>query len=143
MGKEKGITLISLIVTIIIMALLATAGITGVVRSQKESKQSALESELKTVQHAVLERRARADLTQKEYEELPGKEISNEKVEQVAKGVTLKGEEGDYKVLEKSDLEKLGITEAEDTYIVNYKTCEVINQTNYKNFDEPLYVSYE
>ena len=41
--------------------------------------------------------------------------------------ITLKGKE--YKELSISDLEKLGVTNEEDTFIVNYKTGEVINAT--------------
>ena len=41
--------------------------------------------------------------------------------------ITLKGTE--YKKLSKDDLEKLGITGEEDTFIVNYNTGEVINET--------------
>ena len=45
------------------------------------------------------------------------------------------------KEINKSDLEKLGITGEEDTFIVNYKTGEVINKTaRVTNLNKALYV---
>ena len=71
MKKESGITVITLVIVVIVTVILATAGITGVVQNQKDSKISLLESELRMVQHAVIERKTQADITSKEYEELP------------------------------------------------------------------------
>ena len=70
-------------------------------------------------------------------EELPGTEISEENLEKVLneikektnQEIILKGEIQDYKELNTTDLENLGISKDNDTYIVNYKTGEVINKT--------------
>ena len=43
--------------------------------------------------------------------------------------IILKGKIQDYKELNTTDLENLGISKDNDTYIVNYKTGEVINKT--------------
>ena len=68
-------------------------------------------------------------------EELPGTLITKTEVEGIindinaksGKNITLKGTE--YKRLDASDLKNLGIKKEEDSFIVNYKTGEVINET--------------
>ena len=55
--------------------------------------------------------------------------------------ISLKGNDGNYKELSKTDLENLGITDEKDIYIVNYKTGEVINKTQkVTNKGKALYV---
>ena len=54
-------------------------------------------------------------------------EIVKEINKTTGQNIDLKGTE--YRKLQKSDLEELGITGEKDIYIVNYKTGEVINQT--------------
>ena len=139
--NEKGITLVSLLVLLIILALLSVVSISAVVINQKETKIDTFKSELIMVKNAILERKTLADTTRTTYEELPGTEISKSEVEQIVKGknVTLKGEDGDYKLLNASSLDELGITNTVDEYIVNYKTGEVINKDKFDMFDEALY----
>ena len=92
------------------------------------------------VQHAVLQRKTQTDLTKTEYDDLPGTNISKSEVQSIANNVDLKGEDGDYKQLDTSALKELGITNTEDTYIVNYKTGEVINKDKFDTFDKKLYI---
>ena len=72
-----------------------------------------------------------------------GKPISNNEIQQELVDVNLKGKDGEYKILDESNLNELGISNTQDTYIVNYKTGEVINRTNYNSFERKLYLSAE
>lgn len=130
--ENKGITLVALVITVIILLIISGISITGTMRDQKQAEANTQIVELNMIQHAILERYTKAQLTK---EELPGTIIEKTEVQTVIDeinsksggSITLKGTE--YKQLEKTDLEKLGITGKEDIYIVNYKTGEVINKT--------------
>lgn len=130
--KTNGVTLVALIITVILLLIISGISITGTLRGHKETKEASQISELNMIQHAILERYTKAQLTK---EELPGTTIRQNDVQTIideikditGEDITLKGTE--YKELSISDLEKLGVTNEEDTFIVNYKTGEVINAT--------------
>ena len=105
--KNKGITMVALVITIIILLILAGISVTGVIRGIDETNESTQISQLEMVQHALLERKTKADLTKE----------------------TLPGTTADYKELSTADLKELGIEKETNTFIVNYKTGEVINKT--------------
>ena len=131
-NSTAGITLIALVITIIVLLIISGISITGTIRGKDEAEASAQLSELNMIQHAILERYTKAQLTK---ENLPGTTIEKSEVQLIideinsisGENITLKGTE--YKKLSKDDLEKLGITGEEDTFIVNYNTGEVINET--------------
>ena len=141
MKNEKGITLVALVGLVAVLVILAGVTLGELGRNKKETKSDVAKSELMMVQNAVLQRKTQGNLTSADYEELPGKNISKSEVQGIAKDVTLSGNDGEYKLLEKDDLEQLGITNTKDSYIVNYNTGEVLNKTRYNEFDEPLYVT--
>lgn len=130
--KNEGITITSLVVTIIILLLISGISITGTIRGNKETEDVTQIAELNIIQHAILERYTKAQLTQ---ESLPGIDIEKSEVQLVideinsitGENITLKGTE--YKELSEYDLQKLGITQEKNIFIVNYKTGEVINKT--------------
>lgn len=130
--KNKGITLIALVITIIILLILAGISISGTIRGQDETEESVQITELNIVQHAILERNTKAKLTK---EKLPGTIIEKTEVQKIidemnaisGENINLKGIE--YKELNKEDLKNLGIDEEGDIFIVNYSTGEVINKT--------------
>lgn len=130
--KNNGITLVALVITVILLVIITSISITGTIKSQKETKESSQFSELSMIQHAILERYTKSQLTK---EELPGITINISEVKVITdkmsldtgENITLKGEE--YKRLNKADLQELGITGEADSYIVNYSTGEVINET--------------
>ena len=132
--ESKAITIISLVVTIIILLIISGISITGVIRGIDETQEATQISQLNMIQHTILERKTKAQFTK---EELPGTEISEENLEKVLneikektnQEIILKGKIQDYKELNTTDLENLGISKDNDTYIVNYKTGEVINKT--------------
>lgn len=130
--KNEGITLITLIITVVLLLIISGISITGTLRGHEETEEATQISELNMIQHAILERYTKTQLTK---ETLPGTTISKSEVEEIIKdinentnpkgSIVLKGTE--YRKLSTADLEKLGITKEEDTFIVNYKTGEVIN----------------
>lgn len=130
--KNKGITITSLVVTIILLLIISGISITGTIRGNKETEDVTQIAELNIIQHAILERYTKAQLTQ---ESLPGIDIEKNEVQDIideinsitGAGISLKGTE--YKELSGYDLEKLGITQEDNVFIVNYKTGEVINKT--------------
>lgn len=132
--ENNGITLVTLVITIILLIIISGISITGTISNQKEAESSTQIEELIMVQHAILERYTKSQLTK---EALPGTQIEKQEVEAIISEINtttgeiiqLKGTE--YYRLNESNLKSLGITgeKAKDTYIVNYKTGEVINET--------------
>lgn len=131
--KNKGITLVTLVITIVILLIISGISITGTITGKKETEESVQISELKIIQQAILERYTKVQLTK---ETLPGTSVTISEVQSIIneinneteENINLKGKE--YKRLNKKDLENLGVIGEEDnTYIVNYSTGEVINET--------------
>ena len=142
--KNKGITLVALVISIIVLLIISGISITGSLHGDKEAKSAEQISELNIIQHAILERYTRVQLTK---EELPGTVITKADVQEIiddinsksGEHIELKGTE--YKELNKSDLETLGINGEKNIFIVNYKTGEVINKTaRVTNLNEALYI---
>ena len=130
--QNKGITLITLSITIVILIIISGISITGAIMGKNETEDSALLSELNMIQHAVLERHIKAQLTK---EELPGTKIEKSEVQKIIDEINTKSTESiqlkgtEYKELSISDLESLGIMQEDNKFIVNYETGEVINTT--------------
>ncbi len=128
--ENKGITLSALVITVILLLIISGISITGAIRVKKETNDSTQIAELNIIQHALLERYSKSQLTK---EELPGEDVDKSSVQTIVNdinsrtggNITLKGTE--YKKLSKSDLEELGVKKEENIFIVNYKTGEVIN----------------
>lgn len=142
--KNEGITIITLVITIIVLLIISGISITGTIRGDKEAEEATQISELNMIQHAILERYTKAQLTK---ETLPGTVIEKAQVQTIideinsisGESITLKGTE--YKELSIADLEKLGITQEDNIFIVNYKTGEVINKTlKVTNSGKALYI---
>lgn len=137
--ENKGVTLIALVITIIILLIIASISIESGITGAEKATENKLFSELKMVQHAILERYTRVMLTK---EELPGKKLEQQEInelEQKLNGESLKGKE--YYKITKNNLEELGITETIDEYIVNYQTGEVYNNTRHKTISgKVLYI---
>ena len=139
MNREKGITLIALIVTIIVLLIIASITIVGSIRGIDESQENKLLSELKMVQHAVVERKTKYDLT-KDTTLLKGEVTNINKINVEGVELTLKLTQSDidtsekaYRRLGKTQLSEIGLEVGagsyEDTYIVNYSTGEVYNES--------------
>lgn len=145
--KNNGITLVALVITIIVLIIIASISITGILQDTDETKDNVAISELGMVQHAILERKTKAQLTK---EELPGQSVTSTQLQQVideikAKSgttITLEGNAEDYKLLDDEALQDLGIENYKSEYIVNYSTGEVIDITRQVTEDgEVLYTN--
>lgn len=128
--KNRGITLITLVITFVLLLIISGISITGTLRGHEETEEASQISELNMIQHAIFERYTKAQLTK---ETLPGTTMSIAEVQTIideinsisGENINLKGTE--YKQLSTTDLKSLGVKKEEDTFIVNYKTGEVIN----------------
>ena len=162
--NQKGVTLIALAATIIVLIILAgivlNVGRDGIKKSEKHI----LLSELGMVQNAVLQRKTKVDLTNEGY---PGQKITEAGIDldtviQEINSMRAEGEEvvnrkdtndENYYLLtnDNGGLSNLGIKSAKDDstavrddYIVNFETGEVINYTTRVTDDgTPLYISAE
>ncbi len=153
-NNAKGITLLALVITMIVLLILAGITIHIGVNGIEESKEDTMVSELGIVQNAVLQRKTKADLTNEDY---PGETIikANINLEETIEYMNHNKASGEEEINRKDSddshyyflsnenggLENLGITNSEDAYIVNYETGEVINYTKkLTETGKPLYV---
>ena len=153
-NSEKGITLLALVITIVVLIILASITVNIGKEGIKESKEDAMLSELAMVQNAILQRKTKADLTQEDY---PGETMATAGInlEEVIEEINDNKASGEEEISKKDSdnnhyyflstenggLEALGITNSEDAYIVNYETGEVINYTTkLTGTGKPLYI---
>ncbi|MCI8272490.1 MAG: hypothetical protein HFJ55_00200 [Clostridia bacterium] len=168
MKNSNGITLIALAITIIIMMIIASVSIyvgNSNIKDAIENKQLA---ELGMIQQTVLEAYTKYQMTRNEAI-LVGEVVPYETVESLLKeigeepkimrqaGTGMIDPDGniidsiyydepiecEYYRMSADSLKKLGITETDEevTYIVNYSTGEVINETTIKTTSgKPLYI---
>ena len=141
--NNKGITTMSLVITVIILVILAGIAIVGGNLSSIDRTKEAKEiSELNMVQHAILEKYTASKIIIDTT--LPGtnqtiaetQSVIDQINEEAGTNIQLKvtsykdaDSTDNYKLLRTDDFELLGIDNIDDTYIVNYKTGEVINNT--------------
>lgn len=153
-NHEKGITLLALVITIVVLIILASITINIGKDGIKESKENTMLSKLGMVQNAILQRKTKADLTNEGY---PGETITeaNINLEETIQEINDNRASGEEEISRKDSddshyyflstenggLEELGITNSEDAYIVNYETGEVINYTTkLTGTGKPLYI---
>lgn len=151
MKNQKGISLISLVITIVVILILISISTYTGINNVKESRDSAVKTELKLVQQAVLQKYTKYNLIG-DQSILPGNSYEdftelNDIIGQIAEKteitIELKDDEySNYYLLDTISLQELGITNTEDEYIVNYTTGEVINKTRLatSGSKEPLYI---
>lgn len=136
---EQGITMVVLVITIIVLVILASVSIMGATASQNQAKENIALSELQMVQHAALERYTKANLTGEDYPGTVYPTINQVKsdVSSIASEISFdtrtdKKGNTNYYLVTPTELAGLGITNTEDTYIINYTRGEVINKTKLK-----------
>lgn len=138
--ENKGITIVALVVTIVVLLILASVTINGVIQGIDEAKENKLLSELSMVQHAVTQRYTKYELT-KDRDVLVGTKIQTSTLENVPNTINWKvtqfdeinNPEREYYRVNKSDLVKLGLSgddKTDSSYVVNYSTGEVYNETS-------------
>ena len=158
MNKNKGITLIALAITIIVLIILASVGTYTGISALRNSKENAQISELGMVQQAVVENYTKYEMVKDinknaNNQYLIGQKMNYSEVQNIVNEINSKKASSEelvklkittnyddaeestekkpeyYYLLNLDDLDKIGISQAEeDTYIVNYSTGEVINK---------------
>lgn len=169
MKNNKGITLIALTITIIILIILASVGTYSGLQALRDSKEDAQIAEVGMVQQAILENYTKYKTTGN-VNYLVGTPITDYTIvegivddinRESSANIQLKvpsnyywylnnaSEEYSrrfnksyyYHELNENDLESLGIKQEEDTFIVNYITGEVINNNlRVTRTGKPLYI---
>ena len=133
MKNQKGVTLVTVVIMIIVISIIATASIVASKQIFGESKESVLEKNKFLVETAVAKYAAKASTSgvlSPANEELPG-------IQNPIFRFTGEDNEGniidedrkvgeDWYLLLEEDLEKMGITYADQNYLVNYKENIVI-----------------
>lgn len=147
-NERKGVTMVSLLAIITVLIILAGVGATIGVNSMKQADDTQKYSELLMVQHAVLEQYTKFQTT-KDTSYLVGEKITLSSAQTTANnlGVTLvtipdNYSNKDYYKLDKTALEKIGVTNTDDEFIINYISGEVLNLTTKKAGDgSALYIT--
>lgn len=165
MKNNKGITLIALTITIIVIIIIASVGTYAGAQALKDSKEDAQIAEVRMIQQAILENYTKYKTTGN-VNYLVGTQITdytivegvisdiNSKSSETA--ITLKISKSDYESLdfsidnnkqyayyelEKEHLVALGVQQENDKFIVNYSTGEVINNNlRVTRTGKPLYI---
>lgn len=167
MKNNSGVTLISLVVTILILGILAGMAVVSVRTTITDVKDSKFNTELGLVRQAVTEQYSKAKnvgqtKTLKSEEQvsfwvgeritdfydidLPEESsiIENSDVTEfynMAANYSCEYQEDFYYRLTPDMLKQIGVNDAEDTYVVNYGTSEVYNETQKINsLSELLYL---
>ena len=144
--ENKGITLIALIITIIVLLIIAGISISGGIDGIDKADDNRLMSELEKVQHAITQRYTKFELT-KDTSVIVGTKVDTLPTlptpEGAAEAPTWKVFQGGtdenltplperaYYRLSKADLENLGLTGdyKNSSFIVNYYSGEVFDET--------------
>lgn len=159
MKNQKGITLIALVVTIIILLIIASVATYTGINSIQDSKNQSYISEVKMLQQVVLENYTKY-LTTKDEKYLRGEPLNYSNMKDLVSNinsnsnetitlkmldygsVTASTESIYYYRLSENDLKEMEVSVVDgDAYIVNYYTGEVFNETLKVTGDGvPLYI---
>lgn len=139
--KENGITLMSLVITIVILLILASIATYSGIEVIKSSKLTKFTTEMKIMQTQVNELYQKMQDGDTTIEEL-GKDISNQT--QVNKifdevGIETVDERGKYRYFDKDTIEKLNIEGVSGTFLVNIYKRSVISYEGFQYEDKYYY----
>lgn len=146
--SEKGITLLSLVITIIVLIIITGITISASTDSIKSAKRTAFITELEMIQEKVNTIYEKRKLNEEDitYYNSLGQDISKvgaSKLTQILKGTSSDG----YLYFSKEDLKKLDLDNISQDVIINFNTRDVISitgieidgNTYYKLLDIPNY----
>ena len=128
MLNNKGVTLVNMMIIVVVIVIISSVSIIGRMDILQNSKNSNAEENLAAVKVAVNNISIKLGT---EGVFTPGKA---ELYGKNAVGV-LSGDEGileDWYILDKEDLEKMGVTYLDESYLVNYVENEVITMAEYR-----------
>lgn len=136
MKNENGVTILALVVTITIMAIISFAVFYTAKGINTEIDDDILLAELETVHHIVLQEWNKKLTLGNSYkyihEETTVTSTNFDNYKASLSGVTFKKTYDKYYELTPSDLESLGAKNVSSKYLVCYETGEVANITEYK-----------
>ena len=142
MKNEKGITLISLVITIIVLIILASVTTYAGLNSIRTSKLTRFRQELELMQSQV-------NLLYEKYKDEEtitiGKDISeadSTKVENAFNSIGSQVTQADYRYFDVDTLKDLGIEGIDEEYLVNIKTRDVISLDGFK-YEGAMYYTLE
>lgn len=137
--NQSGITLTGLVVTIIVLMIILSISVNLGVDSISQTRDRKLQAELEMVQQACISEYTKAmqlgylENTATKPANFVGTEVAISSLPSVTGAWTLTSEPTEkykkYYRLTPEDLENLDILNSEHTYIVNYYTGEVYNET--------------
>lgn len=146
--SEKGITLVSLVITIIVLAIITGIAVSASTDSIKSAKRTAFITELEMIQEKVNTIYEKRKLNEEdiEYYNSLGQDVSKveaSKLLQILKGQSSMG----YLYFSKEDLKKLDLDNISQDVIINFNTRDVVSLTGieidgntyYKLLDIPNY----
>ena len=134
--RESGITMLVLVITIIILAIISAVLINYSVIGTRESKDKKMLANLEAVQHAVFERAEQYKITEDESLIIGVNAIKpSVSIDWAEDGkywsTPIRFEQ--YLLIDESDQKELGVENTDGSkYIVNYYTGEVFDNTNIK-----------
>ena len=126
---NKGITLVTLVITIIVIVLIAGVTTYSGIDASKKARENKFKIELSIVQHAIEEVYYKYTISENENIFIGRKLTDLSEISTDIRQQLISNTVGDYYELSQVQLKSIGVNNAEDTYIVNYKTGEVINKT--------------
>jgi len=143
----KGVSIVSMIITVIVVAIIAGVSINFGLNGVNETRDAKATSELQMVQNAVLQQYAKYKTT-RDSVYLVGNVMSDDEIQEIADEMDIElvdipdtYSNKDYYRLDKASLTAIGIEDSSDEYIINYISGEVINITKRKtSSDVTLYI---
>jgi len=151
LGNQKGITLITLVITIIVMSILAGVVTYSGIQSINDTKRMAFISELEMIQGKVnvIYEKIKASESDANYYNNLGIDCSILEDEKITTALGGTSKEG-FRYFSTSDLRTIGLDNINQEVLVNYNTREVVSITGieidevmyYKLKDIPNYTGY-
>lgn len=129
MNKERGVTLITVVIMIVVISIIATASIVASRTIFDESKESVLKKNRTLVESAVSRYSAKAStsgLFTPANQEFPGEKNPSFEFVSGDGSIAQKGVGEDWYLLLEKHLESIGISYVKENYLVNYKLNVVI-----------------
>ncbi len=145
--KENGITLMSLVITIVILIILASIATYSGIEVIKSSKLTKFTTEMRIMQTQVNElyqKMQDGDTTIKELGKIISETVEKDNQPQVnnvfnAVGITTKDEREQYKYFDKDTIKKLNIEGVSGTFFVNIDKTSVISYEGFQYGDKYYY----
>ncbi len=151
MNNQKGITLITLVITIVILLILTGVIMNNGMESINTSKKTAFIAELEMIQAKVniIYEKRKESFENIDYYNSIGQDISNVEQEHLNKVLGETGKAG-FKYFNSSDLKRLDLDNINQEVLINYDTREIVSLTGceingikyYKLKDIPNYIGH-